>query len=245
MLLGHESFRPSTTPIQLFNKATDPFLPGVKPHLFQILQALDDRGLDNLVLVITRFKVTTADMAQLERLRHVRVTLLFTYSGIADPRIEPITKSTITTTSIATACAHKKRTKVVLYWRPIVPGWNDQPETMGHVLKVGDQADAIVFTGYYHKEQNAAFLGGLGIHVPYRDQYNRRKVLPPELDAKVIAAWHESGISTPLPQDQLRRLVRPPRRGLQRALGRPRTVRHLSKGSAGSVRGRPPPAHSR
>ncbi len=151
MLTGHEAFRASTTPIQLFNKATDPFLPGVKPHLFQVLRALDDRGLDNLVLIITRFTVTAADMLELERLQHVRVTLLFTFSGIGDPRVEPIAKSAITTRSIATACARKNRTKVVLYWRPIVPGWNDDPATMTGVLAAGRAADAIVFTGYYHK----------------------------------------------------------------------------------------------
>ena len=39
----------------------------------------------NLVLIITRFKVTAADMAALEALRNLRVTLLFTYSGITDP----------------------------------------------------------------------------------------------------------------------------------------------------------------
>ena len=31
LLLGHEAFRPGITPLQLFNKATDPFLPAVKP----------------------------------------------------------------------------------------------------------------------------------------------------------------------------------------------------------------------
>ncbi|MEU0520863.1 hypothetical protein [Streptosporangium sp. NPDC006007] len=198
LLVTHEGFRPSSTPIQIFNKATDPFLPGVKPHLFQVLRALDECSLDNLVLIITRFKVTEQDMAVLEQLQHVRVTLLFTYSGISDPRIEPIAKSSITTTSIATACAHKKRTKVVLYWRPIVPGWNDQSETMGHVLTVGAQTDAIVFTGYYHKAENADYLRGIGVTVPYADEFNRRKVLPGELDATIITAWHESGITTPL-----------------------------------------------
>ncbi|GAB3977732.1 hypothetical protein GCM10029978_068340 [Actinoallomurus acanthiterrae] len=199
MLIGHEAFRASTTPIQLFNKATDPFLPGVKPHLFQVLRALDERGLDNLVLIITRFKVTAEDMAVLEQLRHVRVTLLFTYSGITDPRIEPVAKSDITVSSLTRACQEKKRTKVVLYWRPIVPGWNDAPETMRHVLQVGDQADAIVFTGYYHKPENATYLQDQGVTLPYGDaEFHRRKVLPAELDARVIAAWRESGISTPL-----------------------------------------------
>jgi DNA repair photolyase len=198
LLLGHEAFRPTTIPIQLFNKATEPFLPAVKPHLFQILTALDKRGLDNLVLVLTRFKVTADDMAVLESLRHVRVTLLFTYSGITDPRVEPIAKSAITTSSIAIACGAQQQTKVVLYWRPIVPGWNDQPETMGHVLRVGKDADAIVFTGYYHKPENAAYLRSMGVHVPYEREFNRRKMLPGDLDARVVSAWRESGIGTPL-----------------------------------------------
>ena len=242
LLLSHEAFRPSTTPIQIFNKATDPFLPAVKPHLFQVLRALDERGLDNLVLVITRFKVTTADMAHLEQLRHVRVTLLFTYSGINDPRIEPIAKSAITTTSIATACTRKERTKVVLYWRPIVPGWNDQPETMGHVLNIGDPADAIVFTGYYHKAERRLPRQPRRRH-PLRDQYNRRKVLPPNWSPGRRRLARVRNHHAAVPQDLLRRLVRPPRRGLQRALGRPRTMRHLSRHQAD--RGRTaPPAHS-
>jgi len=198
MLLQHEAFLPSTTPLQIFNKATDPFLPGVKPHLFQALRALDDQGLDNLVLLITRFMVTEADMAQLESLKHLRVTLLFTYSGISDPRIEPIARSSITTTSLHTAAAHRDRTRVVLYWRPIVAGWNDDPATMAKVLDVGADADAIVFTGYYHKQENADYLRSLGVTVPYDDEFNRRKVLPHDLDARVIAAWKASGISTPL-----------------------------------------------
>jgi DNA repair photolyase len=69
-LLNHEAFQPHITPIQLFNKATDPFLPGVKPHLFQVLGALDERGYTNHVLVITRFHVGEDDMAALEQLQH-------------------------------------------------------------------------------------------------------------------------------------------------------------------------------
>jgi DNA repair photolyase len=197
-LVTHPAFRPHITPIQLLNKATDPFLPGVKPHLFQVLEALDARGYTNHVLVITRFHVTEADLAHLERLQHLRVTLLFTYSGITDARVEPIAKSEITMRSIRTAIRHKGRTGVVLYWRPIVPGWNDSPDTMARVLKTSEGADAIVFTGYYHKSHNAEYLRGLGVDVPYDDSYHRRKVMPDELDARVVAAWKASGTTTPL-----------------------------------------------
>jgi hypothetical protein len=91
-------------------------------------------------------------MVALEQFRNLRVTLLFTYSGINDPRVEPFAKSAITLNSLATACQAGNRTKVILYWRPIVPGWNDDPTTMARVLDSGRDADAIVFTGYYHKE---------------------------------------------------------------------------------------------
>ena len=198
LLVGHRAFLPGVTPIQLFNKATDPMLPGVKPHTFQVLRELDARRLDNLVLIITRFTVTEQDVAALEELEHLRVTLLFTYSGITDARVEPIAKSDITVRSITTACAAKNRTRVVLYWRPIVPGWNDAPATMAGVLEVGRQADAIVFTGYYHKGDNAEHLRSLGVEVPYGEDYHRRKLLPAELDAKVVAAWRASRIDTPL-----------------------------------------------
>ncbi|MCM0674174.1 hypothetical protein NCC78_05630 [Micromonospora phytophila] len=198
LLIGHEAFRPHITPIQLFNKATDPFLPGVKPHLFQVLRALDERGYTNQILIITRFKVTGQDMEILESLRHLKVTLLFTYSGIQDDRVEPITKSAITINSIYTAVAHKKRTGVVLYWRPIVPGWNTDPETIDHVLEVAGDVDAAVFTGYYHKPENAAYLRQLGVDVPYGEDYARRKTLPREIDELIVSAWKASGITTPL-----------------------------------------------
>lgn len=199
-LVDHAGFEPHVTPIQIFNKATDPFLPAVKPELFATLRDLDRRGLTNLVLLITRFRVTEADMAALEALANLRVTLLFTYSGIEDTRIEPIAKSSITVTSLRTASGFPgRRTKVILYWRPIVPGWNDQPDTIARVLEVGQDADAIVFTGYYHKPENAEFIASLGVSLPYGlDDVARRKAMPAEIDAKVVAAWQRSGIRTPL-----------------------------------------------
>ncbi|WP_219518608.1 hypothetical protein [Nonomuraea ceibae] len=200
LLVSHPEFRPDTTPLQIFNKATDPFLPGVKPHTFEVLEELDRLGMRNLVLIITRFHVTEDDMRRLEALSYVRPTLLFTYSGIADARVEPIAKTTTTVDSIVVAAGHRKRTKVILYWRPIVPHWNDDPATMAHVLKVADAAgvDAIVFTGYYHKEENASYLRGLGVPVPYAENWQRRKMLPEDLDRRVVQAWRDSGISIPL-----------------------------------------------
>jgi DNA repair photolyase len=196
-LLAHRFFQPHVTPLQLFNRATDPFLPGVRVHTHHVLEELDRRELKNHVLVITRSRVISRDMERLESLHSLRVTLLFTYSGMDDARIEPIAPSRSTVKSIELASRLRRRTGVVVYWRPLVPGWNDDDASMRRVLDVSRHADAIVFTGYYHRPENAAHLDRLGVPVPYVDP-QRRKILPQDLETRVIRAHRASGITTPL-----------------------------------------------
>lgn len=74
---------------------------------------------------------------------------------------------------------------------------------MAHVLGIGRDVDAIVFTGLYHKAENAEYMRTLGIELgielPFDDAaYHRRKTMPGDLDDAVISAWRSSGISTPL-----------------------------------------------
>ena len=78
-LVGHCYFQPHVTPLQLFNRATDPFLPAVRPHTFAVLDDLDARGLRNHVLVITRHQMKPGDVERLNALRNLKVSLLFTY----------------------------------------------------------------------------------------------------------------------------------------------------------------------
>src|SRR5690606_17224679 len=88
-LVNHRYFRPHVTPLQVFNRATDPFLPSVRPHTFAVLEDLDARELTNHVLVITRHQMKPEDIDRLGGLGHLKVTLLFTYSGIDRRDIEP------------------------------------------------------------------------------------------------------------------------------------------------------------
>lgn len=198
-LLNHKFFVPHRTPIQLFNKATDPFLPSVRSHTHNVLQRLDAKKLTNMVIVITRAQITEEDMEVLESLQHIKVALFFTYSAISDPRIEPISRSEITVNSIKLAAKLHKKVRIILYWRPIVPTWNDDRESMIKVLEMGKLVDAIVFTGYYHKAENSQYLQSLGVKMPYDDtEFQRRKVLPIEIEKKVLALHKELGIKTPL-----------------------------------------------
>ena len=141
-LIGHRYFTAHVTPLQLFNRATDPFLANVKGHTFAVLEDLDARKLRNHMLVITRCKVSDSDCERLAGIANLRLTLLFTYSGIDDSRIEPY-PSQVAAASLTTASRlQPRRYRTVLYWRPLVPGLNDSPEHLARAAELSQSADA-------------------------------------------------------------------------------------------------------
>jgi DNA repair photolyase len=195
-LLNHRFFVPHKTPLQLFNRATDPFLPAVRAHTHRVLKLLDEVGVTNLMLVITRYKVSLEDMKLLESLRNLRITLLFTYSGLNGSKIEPLTPS-VTLGSIALVASMKKRIRSVLYWRPIVPGWNDDERTINSVLNVAQQTDAIAYTGLFYRPEQQTYFEEMGITPPYETTH-RRKVLPGAVEATILRLYRASRITTPI-----------------------------------------------
>lgn len=186
-LVGHWAFRAHVTPIQLFNRATDPFLPDVKPHLFAVLEDLDARELTNHVLVITRWRVLASDIERLEAFRHVKLTILVTWSGIEDHLIEPV-RGIHAETSLRTLAAGASRTKKIFYWRPLIAGLNDSPDHLERARDLARLADATVFTGLFHREEIRAHFRASGIPDLY-DDVPRRKILPRDMEARVLAAF--------------------------------------------------------
>lgn len=195
-LVEHRFFRPHVTPVQLLNRATDPMLPVVKPHTFDMLRRLDEHGLTNHVLVITRWRVEPEDCAVLNSFTNIKVTLLITHSGITDSRIEPV-DSTIAATSLQTAFAHAERYRVVLYWRPIVPGLNDTDEHLDLAFKLSRHAHATVFTGLFFKDQIRDYYRAHGLPEPY-EQGARRKVFPERLEQRILAGAGARSGGSPL-----------------------------------------------
>lgn len=186
-LVRHWAFQPHVTPIQIFNRATDPFLPGVKRHLFAVLKDLDDRGLTNHVLVITRWRILPEDVAQLEALRRLKLTVLVTWSGIDDPRLEPV-RSGHAEASLRTLAAHAVRTRKILYWRPLIVGVNDSDEHLERARALAPLADATVFTGLFHRKEIREHFRAAGVPDLY-DDIPRRKILPRTLEERVLLAF--------------------------------------------------------
>ncbi|MCC5574456.1 radical SAM protein [Microtetraspora sp. AC03309] len=188
LLTGHHYFQPRKTPIQLFNRATDPMLPVVKPHTFNVLRLLDERGLTNHVLVITRWRVVPEDCAILNSFRNIRLTVLVTHSGIDHPGIEPV-DSAIAAASLRTLYEHADRYRTVLYWRPIVPGLNDSDDHIQRALLLSEHAHATVFTGLFFRNEIAAYYRDHGLPEPYEDTA-RRKIMPEESERRILEAFH-------------------------------------------------------
>lgn len=186
-LTQHPYFVANQTPLQIFNRATDPFLSEVKPHTFAVLEDLDARGLKNHVLIITRYHVTMEDCARLNALSSIRTTLLITYSGITDNRIEPIS-SEIAAKSLDIAFKYAKRYRVIFYWRPIVPGLNDSDNNIQRARELSLRAHATVFTGLFYREEIQAYYRSVGLPEPYTE-VARRKILPSSTEARIIEAF--------------------------------------------------------
>lgn len=193
-LVGHRYFQPHVTPVQVFNRATDPFLPKVRSHTFAVLEDLDERGLTNHVLVITRHHMKAKDAERLNQLRHIKLTLLFTYSGIEDKHIEPYPSHVAAESLRLMSSPARRRYRTVLYWRPLVPGLNDSDEHLYRAFELGKHADATVFTGLFYRDEIAAYYKANDLPEPYEEPA-RRKIVPETLEQRVLSV---STASAPL-----------------------------------------------
>ena len=190
-LVGHRYFQPHVTPIQLFNRATEPFLPKVRPHTFAVLEDLDKRELTNHVLVITRHQLKPDDVERLNHLNHVKVTLLFTYSGIDNKDVEPYPSHVAADSLKLMSAPTRRKYRTVLYWRPLVPGLNDTDEHLAAAHELSKHADATVFTGLFYRDQIADYYKANGIPEPYSDTA-RRKIVPETLERRVLDTFSNS-----------------------------------------------------
>lgn len=187
-LVSHRYFQPHVTPVQVFNRATDPFLPNVRTHTFAVLEDLDERELTNHVLVITRHQMKAEDADRLNQLRHVKVTLLFTYSGIDNKQIEPYPSHVAAESLKLMSAPPSRRYRTVLYWRPLVPGLNDTDEHLDRAFELAQHADATMFTGLFYRDQIAEYYKANGLPEPYGET-TRRKIVPETLERRVLAAF--------------------------------------------------------
>jgi hypothetical protein len=128
------------------------------------------------------------DIARLHRLVNLKVTLLFTYSGIDDKRIEPYPSQVAADSLRLMSAPGRRRYRTILYWRPLVPGLNDSGEHLARAYALSLLAEATVFTGLFYRDQIARYYRANGLPEPY-DGTARRKIVPETLEQRVLAAF--------------------------------------------------------
>ncbi|MFA5825347.1 MAG: hypothetical protein WC825_05160 [Gallionellaceae bacterium] len=194
-LISHRFFSPHVTPLQLFNRATDAMLPNVKPHTFRVLKLLDDIGITNHVLVITRWKVSKKDCDVFNSVKNIKLTVLVTLSGIDDERIEPA-ESEIASNSLKILYQNAVNYRVINYWRPIIPGLNDSSLHMSRARELSNWAHATVFTGLFYRDEISAYYKSSGLPEPYQ-KTTRRKIFPESLEARILSEFCK-GVKVPI-----------------------------------------------
>ncbi len=187
-LVNHRYFQPHVTPVQVLNRATDPFVPSVRPHTFAVLEDLDARKLTNHVLVITRHSMKPDDAERLNQLKHLKVTLLFTYSGIDNKDVEPYPSHVAAESLKLMSAPERRKYRTILYWRPLVPGLNDTDEHLEQAYALAQHADATVFTGLFYRDQIAEYYKANRLPEPYEDTA-RRKIVPETLERRVLSTF--------------------------------------------------------
>ena len=121
-------------------------------------------------------------------LQHIKVTLLFTYSGIDNKDIEPYPSHVAAESLKLMSAPIPRRYRTVLYWRPLVPGLNDSPEHLDRAYELSQHADATVFTGLFYRGEIADYYKANGLPEPY-DETARRKIVPETLERRVLSAF--------------------------------------------------------
>ena len=152
-----------------------------------LLRAISQDRLTNHVLVISRWRIEPEDVERLEQLRHLRLTILVTWSGIDDRSIEPV-DSNVAASSLATLATGAVRTKRILYWRPLIAGLNDSSAHIDRARTLARFADATVFTGLFYRVQIKGYLRSIGVEDLYTGT-PRRKILPREVERRVLEGF--------------------------------------------------------
>lgn len=196
ILINHKFFQKDITPIQLFNRATDPMLPKVKKHTHNVLFLLDELGLKNNVILITRWKVTDDDCRRFNNLKNIKLTIFVTYSGIDNSEIEPV-KSAVAAKSLKVLFKNSTGYKVILYWRPIIPGINDTQASLKKVRALAKNAHSTVFSGLFYRDEISKYYKKNKLPEPYKDTM-RRKILPEQTEEKILSFFNSGKNPVPL-----------------------------------------------
>lgn len=197
VLLNHPSFVPHLTPVTANVSSTDPMHPRVRSSTLALARQLDARGYRNPFGIVTKGFLSAEDAEELQGLKFLRPIVLASYSAMP-ARIEPIPLSRRLATMRNAVSAGLP---LIISYKPIVPGWNDDEEQMREVMRAARDhgASAIIMGGLRLDEAIARAITDAGDELPFDvpDVWGE-KALPLEVRERILRVHSEVSPLIPL-----------------------------------------------
>lgn len=194
-LIQHPEFLADETPVSINNSSTDPLLPNVKQSTFKALEILESKQLRNPFAIITKLEFKEDDIEFLNNLQFVR-PIVFASLSLIPKHVEPV--------PVAPRLRNlqrlsKTRIPRVLYFRPIVKGWNDSPEIIEEALKIGQAyCDAICIGSLRVSAEIRKELMNRSVEIEdYADDFHS-KAFYKDIERRVLQKYDELNLNVPL-----------------------------------------------
>jgi DNA repair photolyase len=194
-LVKHKLFVPDMTPISANVSSTDALLPQVKESTFRIIKWLDQKGYKNIFGIISKLKLSEHDLKFITSLKNIRIVLLVSYAEIPS-NIEPI--------PIKPRIENLKKLKeadipTILYFRPIVSGWNDSIKKIIKVLSIGEQyTSAIAIGGLRLSKEIIRSLATKGVSTHNYKEVFYPKIISTEIENNILKIHRRYDLSVPI-----------------------------------------------
>ena len=195
LLLNHPDFIPNETPVSINNSSTDCLLPAVSISTFQAIEIMEEKKLTNPFALITKLKFSKRELNFLKNLNYVK-PIIFVSLSLIPELIEP--------TPISHRLENLKNLSnlnlpTVLYFRPIVKGWNDSLETIEKALLIGQEyCDAICIGGLTISKEIIENLLKNRIIINDYENSDKATIIQSNIEKKVLDVYGKLKLSIPL-----------------------------------------------
>jgi hypothetical protein len=174
------------------------------------LSILQQAGLKNDVMIITKFYLTEEDVIKLETFsQSFNVLLLLTFNNTLK-QVEPMGEGKYFKKkkwkSLDYLEKHGKKLKYAHYYRPIVSGWNDQKWQIEESLKFGDRTGVSIIGGLKNIEGLNEYVKARGLPpLPVsssKEGQEQSKLFPSELVNKILEIHQALNLTSTIVKDQ-------------------------------------------
>ncbi len=194
-LICHEDFVPHITPVSINISSTDALLPTVRKSTFRAIELFEKKKLTNPFGITTKLGFSVKEIEYLNSLKYVR-PLVFVSLAMIPKSIEPVSIKPrlrnlrlLSTTSIPT----------ILYYRPIVKGWNDSDNIIESILLLGDQfADIICIGSIRLSNEIRHNLDNVSAALESKENDFHSKKFESDIEKRVLEKYYQLGITKPL-----------------------------------------------